>query len=685
MGRTGIGIVDIHFGTLLVTQLLFSQFADPFLHKDTRMKTVIRFLVLLFLSFGHVSSEKATFNASTQQVNSHGGAKLTSVVSHEVCQSDLTDEDKTSKSSLEEVHTYAELKDDPKSSLPASFTICSSVMTTECPDTYSRVLFTILSDQKKQLLAAKIVVRDKKGKAGSIFQLSHSQGRLASKMLPPLFSYQWIRSCLAINSTSGHIDWVANGNLVLTGTFGRAKLPESLAGKLILGVDAYKDSTQWYALSNKVANLNIFSTLMSRKVMESMTRGGSCTQEGDYLAWKDMEWNLHGHSKLETVEITETCEGEPWANLYFASFLKLDSCMHHCSNLGTRSPPVTTFEEWDSLQRFLITKLYDKVTNNPDIWLPITDIETEGVWKDFYDDKAVENYTLPWIGSRPNGGRVQNCARVMDKEYWGDDYCVMDGESHGPPKYSCLCSNEKPPILKLRGLCPQSVLNMHYQPMNDWHDIRKLTFQGIYVTIAYDGTWKLKATKYNLTGFSKAPHASFALGKHNWTIIGDKGCHNGEPYTTELKMSTCSEEEFTCDSGQCVPMEKRCNQLSDCRDKSDEKNCKVLVLEEGYNKFVPPIDLKDLMTNVSLSLDLLKLVDINEDDYSIEIQFQITLKWKENRATYHNLKSTDNLNALTQEDIKSLWIPEVIYENTDQKETTDLVNTAMGSGKPRWS
>ena len=169
MGRTGIGIVDIHFGTLLVTQLLFSQFADPFLHKDTRMKTVIRFLVLLFLSFGHVSSEKATFNASTQEVNSHGGAKLTIVVSHEVCQSDLTDEDKMSKSSLEEVHTYAELKDDPKSSVPPSFTICSSVMTSECPDTYSRVLFTILSDQKKQLLVPKIVVRDKKGKAGSIF------------------------------------------------------------------------------------------------------------------------------------------------------------------------------------------------------------------------------------------------------------------------------------------------------------------------------------------------------------------------------------------------------------------------------------------------------------------------------------------------------------------------------------
>ena len=76
--------------------------------------------------------------------------------------------------------------------------------------------------------------------------------------------------------------------------------------------------------------------------------------------------------------------------------------------------------------------------------------------------------------------------------------------------------------------------------------------------------------------------------------------------------------------------------------------------------------------NVEVSINILKIVDIDEDDYSIEIQFQIILKWKENRATYHNLKSTENLNALTQEDIKSLWIPEVIFENTDQKETTRL-------------
>ena len=118
-------------------------------------------------------------------------------------------------------------------------------------------------------------------------------------------------------------------------------------------------------------------------------------------------------------------------------------------------------------------------------------------------------------------------------------------------------------------------------------------------------------------------------------------------------------------------MNLRCNQLPDCRDESDERNCNILVLKDGYNMEVPPIDSSDPV-DVWASIDLLKLVHIDEADYSIEIQFEITLKWKEKRAMYFNLKRRDSLNALSQKDIDTLWLPKVIYENTDQKETTRL-------------
>ena len=95
---------------------------------------------------------------------------------------------------------------------------------------------------------------------------------------------------------------------------------------------------------------------------------------------------------------------------------------------------------------------------------------------------------------------------------------------------------------------------------------------------------------------------------------------------------------------------------------------------------VPPVN-ADKHVDVSVSIDLLKLVDIDEPQYYIEIQFEVMLKWIENRVTYHNLKKTEALNALTRSTIAQLWLPEVIYENTDDKESTRLGE--MGAGEWR--
>ena len=144
----------------------------------------------------------------------------------------------------------------------------------------------------------------------------------------------------------------------------------------------------------------------------------------------------------------------------------------------------------------------------------------------------------------------------------------------------------------------------------------------------------------------------------------------------QLKLTGCLDGSFTCDNGQCVPMDKRCNQLTECPDKSDEKGCNLLVLEESYNKNIPPISSSKegeiLKVHVLVSIDLLNLVRINRESHYIEFQFRIKLEWKEKRATYQNLKDTESLNILMQEDVERLWLPEVIYENTDQQESTRL-------------
>ena len=51
------------------------------------------------------------------------------VISQVFCKSCLSDEEKMTKTTLEEVHSYAKLKHDPFLPLTASFTICSTIMT----------------------------------------------------------------------------------------------------------------------------------------------------------------------------------------------------------------------------------------------------------------------------------------------------------------------------------------------------------------------------------------------------------------------------------------------------------------------------------------------------------------------------------------------------------------------------
>ena len=599
--------------------------------------------------------------------------RTSAVVNHAFCESRLTAEDKKDKRRLEDLPTYSELRHDPRSALPQSFTVCSTIMATDC-QYHSPPFFAILDNNRNQILAPFLSL----AKVSTLrIHFFHASTPFIVGKTPPLFPNQWIKSCMAINTTSGLIHWVVDGFLVLITNSEEMKdsldLSKDLTTKLVLGAKFY--GGHWHASNHKVTNLNIFSSFLSMEKMESITNGRSCDEKGDYLAWGDMDWILHGETRVDTVEMEEPCEENPLVDLYYTPFPDMETCMHHCENLGTRSPSVATLGEWTRLRNFLRKKIFDKGLQTHQIWLSLEDQEIEGEWKDFYDGRTSLNFTPPWIGSKPDGGRKENCVRMAGVNSWGDRDCTFPG-------YACICSHEPTFMLGLRGRCPNSAFDIQFKPMNDWKKGTQLKLQGLkHTSITYDekeSTWRMIVADKNVTATSNAPHASFTVGKQNWTIEGDKGCNEGKPYVTEMKMSGCQKGKFTCNDGQCVRMDERCNQLPDCRDMSDEQDCRIFFLKEGYNKRVPPIsateDSRRELTpvNVDVSLTLFKVVSMVEEEHSIELEFEIRLEWKEHRATYHNLKLKQALNALSQADIERLWLPLVIYSNTDQKDMTRL-------------
>ena len=121
----------------------------------------------------------------------------------------------------------------------------------------------------------------------------------------------------------------------------------------------------------------------------------------------------------------------------------------------------------------------------------------------------------------------------------------------------CTCEHPDEMYVQLRGLCPDSYIDQVYIPRNrpKSGNVDLLGFKN--TIIKYEGSqlgWKMWSDVQNTTAHSKAPLASFVLGKHEWAIKGDnmECSESGEPYTRLLKLTGCREGEFTCSDGQCI-------------------------------------------------------------------------------------------------------------------------------------
>ena len=118
-------------------------------------------------------------------------------------------------------------------------------------------------------------------------------------------------------------------------------------------------------------------------------------------------------------------------------------------------------------------------------------------------------------------------------------------------------------------------------------------------------------------------------------------------------------------------MEKRCDQVIHCRDESDEKERSLLELGSGYNEKVPPFDIDGasniIAVNVNISTTLMNVLKISEVDHIIELKFGISLIWYENRAVFLNLKRKEALNMLSDGELGNIWIPYIIFRNTDDE------------------
>ena len=502
----------------------------------------------------------------------------------------------------------------------------------------------------------------------------------------PLLSlrWNWLHVCVALACRENRISTVVNGveiNVEKTFPEGTVCL-KSLAGNLVLQ-KVFNNRGIWTQAYGMVTNLNIYSGIMTRAEMVVRTSGGKgcAKQDGDYLSWSDASWRLEGITKWTEVSEEDLCRQYSDIQTFTTQVVERPSdCRQLCSKVHkkARITSVQTPEHLDKLGEHMqmvadLSGSYLFV-----VWLSMS--RENGLWVDSYTKEEIVD--PKWNPGYPVNDSSRACAidGIMSPGYanWP---CLQTGAYGG---WYCTCQFPEPPFLALRGLCPDSHLDRIFMPYNSPHDA-ETTYYGNRVTVARymkdANEWTMEALLYNTSATSKEISKRFMLGKQNWTIEGDsKKCADGETYTALLKLTGCTEGEFTCDNGDCILMEERCNQVPDCEDKTDERGCQLIDLEGDYNKNIPPIGKNTsegsqgslIPARVSISITLMKVVEIEETDHSIHLQFQISLQWRENRVSFQNLKFETSLNALSAADIDQLWLPLVIYDNTDQQESTRL-------------
>ena len=489
----------------------------------------------------------------------------------------------------------------------------------------------------------------------------------------------WSHACTTVDVDSGHVTVVINGILTYNTTISSkdftGNVPIVFQNNLVLGVQQEKfigsKSTNRQS-ETSVKNVNVFSDPMNVSQMVDVTLTGWWT-DGDIVSWSEATWTLAG--RVDTIMDGTNGHATSFPNLFKMAdgFHNAQDCMNLCPRIqaGGRLPFIR-----DTLDAEHLAQIYYD-PGNMDYFLSSFTYQTEGNFIDYYTKTAMPQDL--WLGGQPNGGLKEQCTIWIGSSPKGslfDLSCTFLGQ-----KLQCLCQFDEIPILRMRGLCKGSNIDTHFTLKNSNGSIVFIGLTGTMITFLPSTVeWKLDINLTKTKGLTSAEETSFILGRHEWNISGDSAqCNKGKPYTSQLKMSGCNTDgEFSCDDGQCVTMEQRCDQIPDCRDKSDERSCRMLVRDEGYNKEVPPftVSITDryiVPVQLNISIDLLKIVDMEETDHKIDFQFEITLEWKENnRVVYHNLKEDASLNALSKDDIDKIWLPLVIYDNTDQKEVTRL-------------
>ncbi|XP_069184718.1 uncharacterized protein [Procambarus clarkii] len=395
-------------------------------------------------------------------------------------------------------------------------------------------------------------------------------------------------------------------------------------------------------------------------------------------------WN-YGLSKAD-IEMAATCKENLKGNIFSSdrdSFELINSATNIWPLLDLCSqnedfliiPEGHTFEESVKICRKIGSSIFAPLTRNirdkvnktlygEDIcakylWIGITDEKQEGIWRRVSDDAVVTD--IFWGPGQPDNTPQENCILMDGRDAQWNDYSCKEYKACTP------CQDPLRSPMFFRGICKERVTEIMFEILGYYRS--KPYFHGFYglmIIQPIDKQWLLTDTVLNvsLASLTVASDTVYPLGRHHWTLLKPM-CEQAVGTTRELTLSICKKGQYMCNDGECIDLAARCDAKSDCGDETDEDSCSILQVPQGYRSFKPPKNLEDPSQPLQpyFKFQFLRFLKIEDVEETINLEFIVSIHWRDSRLTYTNLRDDIHANKLSDKETDSIWQPKLKFPN----------------------
>ena len=476
----------------------------------------------------------------------------------------------------------------------------------------------------------------------------------------------WRHFCMSFNSNTHRLLGVNQSGVVINRTDTLLKdmtsnYNESVSNFCIMGITWQGNMKHMRrSLFGKLTDMNIFGYAMTSEKMLEWTQCRNPPQ-GDILSWEQAVWE-EKDLVVEEEPLEDICS--PKSQLVVLPALAQSEASTLCTAIGGTMRGIEEKHEEGT------SSFWEHINSQCPLWRSWTGYEYKGVAGQYWDP---ETKTFQ-VQEASSGGSRGRC--VVLSLMTGDEEPSLNTNSLQPwgcKSQLCTLCKTSPKQFYLRGSLEPDIDQIY--AMEHSQGGGKFNFVGATRnSMEYNNEtlrWELMNLKKGIVMASRNDsHGKPPIGIYPWLDTRSGLLLN-------LSFTTCGPEEFSCSNGDCIPLSFRCDNKLNCPDGVDESLCELVDLRSSsYMKDIPPL------SNVSLSMHIIQIVDTRERENTITVRFALALSWVDARLDFLNLRDKPITNIVSPKEMSQIWRPKVDIQNMlENIKTDEALVTVVKQGK----